>query len=533
MANLTEATTYDAGVYQIETTDPVTGGPAGIANKGAINLANRTKYLKSRVDLLEAGTTVPTGIATLASPLFTGDPRGPTTTNGDADTTLATTAFVKSVVGGRLSKNIAGGVNVTLTADECGSQTIVLTGAVTASIAVIFATTPTREWTVINATTGNFLVTLRTASGSGVVTAGGTTAIIASDGTNIVSVVPASALLQTQIAGNRNLIINGNCEIQQRGTSGVVVSGTGPSVRFDGPQDMFPCGAFNTPGGSFTQSTSSILFNGRKKTGVRQTVNSPAANLTSDKYWSGILQNIESINCIQIYKTPAVISFVFNTNVSGTYSVAFRLIGSSDATNTSFVSIFTAVANVPSKVEVFVPVAPDSAFYSQTGSATDLFDNALGAQVCVGFLNTGIYSTSQLNTWIEYSSKVTSSISTNWSSTVGNFIELTDLQLEAGTVATPFEHRNIAVEYSMCKRYFERVSAHSYFYASLAYQGSSVTFGFQEKRSIPSVSWSSWDLLNTQSITPDVNVSGGLYYVVSVGAGYCRANSWIDLNAGL
>lgn len=54
MANLTETATYDAGVYQIETSDPVLGGPSGTTNAPLKNLANRTAYLKQHVDALEA-----------------------------------------------------------------------------------------------------------------------------------------------------------------------------------------------------------------------------------------------------------------------------------------------------------------------------------------------------------------------------------------------------------------------------------------------------------------------------------------------
>lgn len=49
MANLSETATYEAGIYQIETTDPVEGGVKGISNRQARQLANRTAYLKSRI----------------------------------------------------------------------------------------------------------------------------------------------------------------------------------------------------------------------------------------------------------------------------------------------------------------------------------------------------------------------------------------------------------------------------------------------------------------------------------------------------
>lgn len=56
MANLVEQQTYDAGVYQLETTDAVIAGPGGTSNLQAQQLANRTAYLKAHVDALENGS---------------------------------------------------------------------------------------------------------------------------------------------------------------------------------------------------------------------------------------------------------------------------------------------------------------------------------------------------------------------------------------------------------------------------------------------------------------------------------------------
>jgi hypothetical protein len=52
MANLPETTTYPSGIYQIELTDPVVGGPDGISNVQAKQLANRTAWLKEKADEL-------------------------------------------------------------------------------------------------------------------------------------------------------------------------------------------------------------------------------------------------------------------------------------------------------------------------------------------------------------------------------------------------------------------------------------------------------------------------------------------------
>lgn len=54
MANQPETPTWDAGVYQIETTDPVEGGLGGIANASLLNLANRTLYLKTFIESILA-----------------------------------------------------------------------------------------------------------------------------------------------------------------------------------------------------------------------------------------------------------------------------------------------------------------------------------------------------------------------------------------------------------------------------------------------------------------------------------------------
>lgn len=55
MANLVESSTWEVGIYQLETSDPVIGGPSGVSNTQAKQLANRTKYLKDHVDAIEAG----------------------------------------------------------------------------------------------------------------------------------------------------------------------------------------------------------------------------------------------------------------------------------------------------------------------------------------------------------------------------------------------------------------------------------------------------------------------------------------------
>jgi hypothetical protein len=184
MANQPEVTSYDAGVYQLEITDPVDGGVGAVSNAPLLALANRTNYLKKHLDDLESGTTIPAGIARIASPAFTGSPTAPTQAAGDNSTKLATDQFVQTAVNGIVVVDISGAATTTLTQAQWGTAIIVLTGAVTANKAVVFPA-QSGHWQVVNSTTGNFTVTLKTAAGAGVDITRGRSSNIYCDGNGV------------------------------------------------------------------------------------------------------------------------------------------------------------------------------------------------------------------------------------------------------------------------------------------------------------------------------------------------------------
>ncbi|EBA7503285.1 tail fiber protein [Salmonella enterica] len=101
MANLPETPQWEEGIYQIEVSDPVLGGPDGISNRQGKQLASRTLYLKQQVE--KGGTDLAKHIAAAdphtqyapkTSPTFTGTPTAPTPANSDNSKKLATTEFV-------------------------------------------------------------------------------------------------------------------------------------------------------------------------------------------------------------------------------------------------------------------------------------------------------------------------------------------------------------------------------------------------------------------------------------------------------
>jgi hypothetical protein len=55
MSYLAETTVYEDGIYQLETSDPVMGGPEGVDNRQAKQLANRTAWLKEKVSVAQGG----------------------------------------------------------------------------------------------------------------------------------------------------------------------------------------------------------------------------------------------------------------------------------------------------------------------------------------------------------------------------------------------------------------------------------------------------------------------------------------------
>jgi hypothetical protein len=58
MADLPESQEWAQGVYQLETSDPVLGGPDGVSNQQAKQLANRTSWLKKKIESFLDGSGI-------------------------------------------------------------------------------------------------------------------------------------------------------------------------------------------------------------------------------------------------------------------------------------------------------------------------------------------------------------------------------------------------------------------------------------------------------------------------------------------
>lgn len=103
MANLQEVVSWEAGIYQLETGDPVLGGPGGVSNKQGQALANRTAYLKKHVDDIEGGNTAAgkaDKLSTARNIALAGDVTGQAAFDGSGNITITATYKNSGVVAG-------------------------------------------------------------------------------------------------------------------------------------------------------------------------------------------------------------------------------------------------------------------------------------------------------------------------------------------------------------------------------------------------------------------------------------------------
>ncbi|MDH1055582.1 C1q-like domain-containing protein [Aquipseudomonas alcaligenes] len=136
MANVPETPDYPAGIYQLETNDPVLGGPGGIANRQAEQLANRTAWLKAKIDAFIDGTVAvlkATKLATARTLSISGAASGSTSFDGSANANIALTLADSGAVAGTYPK-------VTINAK----------GLVTGGAALVATDIPSLDWSKIN-----------------------------------------------------------------------------------------------------------------------------------------------------------------------------------------------------------------------------------------------------------------------------------------------------------------------------------------------------------------------------------------------
>ena len=243
-------------------------------------------------------------------------------------------------------------------------------------------------------------------------------------------------------AGNmgmfRNRIMNGDMRVNQRGLTSITADNNNKYL-----VDRWTCSTNNTMGfATVTLTTSDTPFQYGLKTSIRVTSPSITGGYCSP------MQNIEGTNMSDFmwgtgYGAPATLSFWCRVNLpSGLNQLPVRV---SSVTNAyTYLSNVSIVSNGTWQyVSLTIPRPPTSSVWSTT--STDAYSVSIGVYGVSG-------TTTSYNTWTAGANLYPSS--TNIYSTNGSYVEFTGVQLEKGTLATPYEFRPFATELALCQRYF-------------------------------------------------------------------------------
>jgi hypothetical protein len=244
---------------------------------------------------------------------------------------------------------------------------------------------------------------------------------------------------------NRNLIINGAMQIAQRNTS---VTGITTGDYRTADRWYF----FVSSTGTWTMNVESSAPTNTEFRNSSNVICTTADSSLAATDELAIIQNIEGFNCQGIKKGTSnaesiTVSFWVKSSNTGTFICELR-----DEDNSRHISKTYTInaANTWEKETITFPPDTTGAFDNDNNSSLRLFMwLAAGSNFTSGTLNSTAWASS-VNT-----NRVVGQL--NLANRVGNYLAITGVQLETGTVATPFEIRPYGTELALCQRYFVKL----------------------------------------------------------------------------
>jgi hypothetical protein len=413
-------------------------------------------------------------------------------------------------------------VNFAANQSTAGLQTQITTATNTANTAITTAT-------AANATANGIAGTANTALANS--SAAVSTANAASVTANAISAV-ANAALPTAggtmtgnlnvvslnggpIAGTRNRIINGDMRIDQRNAGAAVTLAAGDAYiidRWNGQED--------TDGG-MTAQRSTTAPTGFTNSLLLTTTTADASLGATQSAW--IRQHVEGLNVDDLAWGTAnaktiTLSFWVRSSLTGTFGGS----ATNSSVNRSYPFTFAiSSANTFEYKTITIPGDTTGTWLTDTGRGITIFWG-LG----VGSTYSGTASAWAGAAYFS-ATGATSVIGTN-----GATFYLTGVQLESGTVATPFERRSFGAELALCQRYFETsggTGGSALLYArpdSVNICADAVGYAV-EKRATPIV------ILTNSNVTPTLGINTtrglGVQFLGNVGFATCGYLSSAEL----
>ena len=305
--------------------------------------------------------------------------------------------------------------------------------------------------------------------------------------------VPATPL------SHRNMIINGAMQVWQRGTASTALSNSNTYVA-----DRFLCRA--GVGSSHTAirstdvpTTGEASFSNSLKftVGTGSTLSASDGNNYFYYAMEGYDSNPTKIGTA--YAKIMTISFWVKASVTGVYGFA---VSNNDNARTYAGSYTVGSANTWEKHTITIPASGAGGTWDTTNgrAITLLWNWGAGSNFIASSAG---WATADDRGGVDAGSSIHLVDGTHNGATW----YITGVQLELGSVATPFEHRSFGEELARCKRYYERFTRYAsgealgtFAYSigdGIWYQSYQVlgTFDFAQKRAIPSISVSDADAI--------------------------------------
>ena len=246
----------------------------------------------------------------------------------------------------------------------------------------------------------------------------------------------------TQLS-HRNIIINGDMNIAQRGAQSTS-DGIKTVDRFG---IGFATGAIQQDQITLTSSDTPYAYGFRKSYRLTNTTASTAASAARDIRYQIEAQDIATSGWDSTSASSNItLSFWVKASVSQTYYVFHYVPDSQKNYNWNF----TPSANTWTKITKTIPGASGVTFNNDTGPGMSI-------QIVAYYGNNFTASTDPAqNQWFAWSgSNRIPNMTSTWAGTTNATFEVTGMQLEVGSVATPFEHRSFTEELVRCQRFYQ------------------------------------------------------------------------------
>ena len=275
-----------------------------------------------------------------------------------------------------------------------------------------------------------------------------TNAIVDASGGNTTTVNGISPLANTARFG-RNLIINGDFKVAQRGTTFAAAAG-GTFV-----SDRWSNLAGGATGGKigYTRSTDAPAgFKYSTKLDVSTAMSSLASNdFYIFRYRGFERQDIEHLNYGTSDAKQITLSFWVKSNKTGTMYAEFQVPTSSGSMELSKPYTVDAVNTWEYKTLTWPP---------NTVHTTNAADNGVGLYLYMWIASGANIGSPLATSWNNNSNRVPGI--TNYLDSTSNEIYFTGFQLEVGDTATDFEHRSYGDVLAKCQRYYQNYIDYDY-----------------------------------------------------------------------